>query len=119
MGRASGEMTEQPGRDIDEATIRRAARILLDAAHPVLLILFGSHARGRAGPDSDLDFLVVEREVPDRRAEMVRLRDLLRPLRIPVDLVVTSEAAFAKWSKVEGTVFAEAAQRGRRLDVPA
>ena len=44
----------------DEATIQRAAATLLEAARaPARVILFGSHAQGRAGPDSDLDFLVI------------------------------------------------------------
>jgi uncharacterized protein len=37
-----------------------------EARHPARVLLFGSHARGDAGPDSDLDFLVIERDVPRR-----------------------------------------------------
>jgi len=49
------------------------------AADPVKIVLFGSHVRGDAGPDSDFDFLVVERDPQDRHAEMVRLGRALRP----------------------------------------
>lgn len=77
---------------IDEQAISTAARMLLRAAPQSKVILFGSHARGEAGPDSDLDFLVVEPQVTARRSEQVRLRDVLRPLRIPVDVLVVSEA---------------------------
>ncbi|MEW6776372.1 MAG: nucleotidyltransferase domain-containing protein, partial [Bdellovibrionota bacterium] len=48
---------------IDEATIQRAVGILRDAARPRRIILFGSHARGEARPESDVDFLVVEERV--------------------------------------------------------
>lgn len=34
---------------------------------PLRIILFGSHARGDATPDSDIDLLVVLAEAPDKR----------------------------------------------------
>ena len=85
------------------------------ASPAATIILFGSHARGDAGPDSDVDFLVVEPVVAFRHAEMVRLRDVLRPLRIPVDVLVASRAAFDEWSRVPGTALHAAASEGRVL----
>jgi hypothetical protein len=38
---------------------------------PVKIILFGSHARGEAGPDSDIDVLVVLPEVANKRQTAV------------------------------------------------
>ncbi len=102
---------------IDEATINQAAQLLLEAAPPgSKVILFGSHARGQAGPDSDVDFLVVEPEVKARRAEMVRLRDVLRPLRIPAEVLVTSAEAYESWQDTPNTVIYEAARDGRVFD---
>ena len=71
------------------------------------------YARGDARDDSDLDLLVVERELVDKRAEMVRLRNLLRPLRIPVDIIVVSKDEFADWAHLNGTVLHWAAREGR------
>ena len=34
--------------------------------HPVQIILFGSHARGEAHPQSDVDLLVVFSELADK-----------------------------------------------------
>jgi predicted nucleotidyltransferase len=101
---------------IDEETISRAVRLLLDAAPGSRVILFGSYARGQGGPESDLDFLVVEPKVESRRSEMVRLRDVLRPLRIPVDVLVVSKEVFQEWRDTPNTVFYEAAREGRVFD---
>jgi len=101
---------------IDEATIAKAADLLRNAAPRARVILFGSHARGQAGPDSDLDFLVVEPTLKARRDEMVRLRDVLRPLQVSADVLVTSEHTFQKWADTPGTVFYEASRQGRVFD---
>lgn len=98
---------------IDERTIEQAAKMLLEAAPGSRVILFGSHARGRAEPDSDLDFLVVEPRVRDRQAEMVRLRKILRPLGIPVDVAVVSAKVFDEWRDTPNTLIYEAARDGR------
>ena len=104
---------------LDKETITKAVDMLLKAAPGATVILFGSYARGRAGPESDLDFLVVEPEVKAVRAEMVRLRDVLRPLRIPVDVLVTDAETFRKWSDTPGTVLYEAAKEGQIFDAVA
>lgn len=69
--------------------------------------------RGKPEPDSDLDFLVVEPKVKDRHAEMIRLRGVLRPLRVPVDVLVTSAEAFEEWRDTPNTVIYEAATEGK------
>jgi predicted nucleotidyltransferase len=87
------------------------------ATDPVKIVLFGSHARGDAGPDSDFDFLVVERDPPDRHAEMVRLGRALRPLGMPFDIVVVSERYAEDWGSVEGSMVHAALSEGRVLHV--
>lgn len=101
---------------VPEATIREAVRLLLRAVPDAgRILLFGSHARGDAGPHSDLDLLVVERRPIDRHAEMVRLRRALRPLRIPVDLLVVTEQEIADWGHLPGTALYPALKEGRIL----
>ena len=46
-------------RTTPQALIRRMVQRLVDKFHPEQVILFGSHARGDAGPDSDVDRLIV------------------------------------------------------------
>lgn len=113
--RERGGLRETEGIDhmIDEKTIAKAVDLLLRAAPGSRVILFGSHARGQAGPDSDLDFLVLEPDVKDRFEEMIRLREVLRPLLIPVDLLVASVEKFEYWRDTPNTVFYRAAQEGK------
>jgi len=98
---------------VSEEKIGQAVKILADLAHPEKIILFGSYARGDAREDSDVDFVVVEREAPDKAAEMVRLRRALRPLRIPVDILVFSSAELEQWGQVPGTALYWALREGR------
>ena len=98
---------------VDEATILTAVDVLRQAAPGARIVVFGSYARGDYDADSDVDFLVIEPGLKSRREEMVRLRDALRPLRIPVDVLVVSEQTFQKWADTPGTVFYEADKEGR------
>ena len=94
--------------------VREAVRRILAAAPPgSRVILFGSHARGQARPDSDIDLLVVEPQVRDPIAEMVRLDRALTPLRLPVDLLVSSEEQFKYWRETPNTVYFHAAREGQ------
>jgi predicted nucleotidyltransferase len=92
--------------------IDAAVRLLAEAAPPARIILFGSHARGDAREDSDVDLLVIEPQVEDRAREMVRLRRLLRPLRIPVDILVYSVDEVARWGGQPGSALFWALREG-------
>ena len=74
---------------LPEELVREAARRLGEAARkPARVILFGSYARGEADATSDLDFLVVQKDGFSRRREIVRLQDVLSPLRVPAEVLV-------------------------------
>lgn len=93
-----------------------AGKLLGEAAGPrAQVILFGSHAREQASAHSDIDFLVIEPEVADRHAEMVRLRRALQGIRRPIDVLVYSHADVERWGSVPGTVLNAALTEGRVL----
>lgn len=68
-----------------------------------------------AAEDSDLDFLVIEATVDSKLDEMVRLRDALPPLGVPVDVVVVSEDEVARRKSVPSTLVHRALREGRLL----
>lgn len=101
---------------VDETLIAEAGRRLADAAgESARVILFGSHARGDAGEESDLDFLVVEPDVENEAEESVRLMRDLRDLRIPVDVIVLSSRYVEEWQNVRGGIVHSALVDGRIL----
>jgi uncharacterized protein len=78
-------------------------------------MVFGSYARGDAREDSDLDLLVIQPRVEDRAREMVRLRRALRPLRIPVEILVYSADEVARWGDQPGSALYWALREGKTV----
>ena len=102
---------------ISQQTIVQAAGILRRASPAgSRVVLFGSYARGTASSHSDIDFMVIEPEVPAWLRETDRLYRAVRPLRLPVDLIVTTEAIFQHKKDSEGTVYHEAYRHGKAFD---
>jgi len=77
---------------IDERTLQKVVQRIVAVAQPNRVILFGSHGRGDANEDSDLDLMVIERQVDNRGEEMVRLRKAVGSIGAGVDVLVYSEA---------------------------
>ncbi len=75
--------------------IKQATDFLVKAYQPKAIYLFGSHARGTAGPDSDYDLLLVVDDNADktkRKSEMAYR--ILRPLGQAVDVLVWRQSRF-------------------------
>lgn len=79
--------------------------------------LFGSHARGGAGPDSDLDFLVV---VPDAAGSnydrAVEAHRLAGDNVAPKDIVVMTRAEWEADKEVVCSLASTVLREGVRLD---
>jgi predicted nucleotidyltransferase len=59
-----------------ESEIRDITRQIVEKYHPEKIILFGSAARGEFTPDSDVDLVVIKKDVP--RYGIERMRELRR-----------------------------------------
>lgn len=92
---------------------------IVAAADPEQVILFGSHARGDARPDSDIDLVVIEAEPfgpgRDRRAEAARLWRALAGFRVPKDILVYSRDEAEYWRDSLNNVLARALREGKVL----
>ncbi len=100
---------------MDHEVISQAVGSLRQAAPGAEIILFGSHARGEATPESDLDFLVIEPEMEDQEKvhEMVRLRRAIGDVGVSVDVIVTNQRSFDYWAETPGHLYYAAAVEGR------
>ena len=79
---------------ISNELIDRMAQRIVREVDPERIVLFGSWARGEATEQSDVDFLVVEREPlgpnRSRHQEAVRIWRCLSEFRVPKDILVYS-----------------------------
>jgi predicted nucleotidyltransferase len=82
---------------------------------PEQVILFGSHARGDAGPESDVDLLIVMDFQESAFDKALEIRQALRGFLIPKDILVTTPEAFAWRKEVIGTIEWPAAREGKLL----
>ncbi len=99
---------------IDRA-IHTMVRRIVRQFRPDRVILFGSHARGKAGPDSDVDLLVVMPVKGLKHKKQVQIRVALHDIRIPKDIIVTTPEDFEWRKEIPGTIEYPAVHEGKVL----
>src|SRR5713226_2533073 len=95
--------------------IDRMVKRIVKKFHPERVILFGSHARADAGPDSDVDLLVVMVFEGAPRDKELEIRLVLHDILVPKDVIVTRPEDFAWRKDVVGTIEWPAAREGKVL----
>lgn len=100
---------------VTKSAINAMVRLIVARFHPEQVILFGSHARGDAGPDSDVDLLVVMPVKGSKRAKQVEIRLALHDIHLPKDIIVSTPEEFAWRRNVVGTIEEPAAREGKVL----
>jgi uncharacterized protein len=107
-----GDLTTVPLGDLERNRNYRAALVPADLLDPVVayfdphrVILFGSHARGEAGPDSDIDLLVVvDDDTPPEKVTLNAGREARRGYRRPADIFPVTEETFRRKCGIPGTL---------------
>ncbi|ABU57125.1 nucleotidyltransferase domain-containing protein [Roseiflexus castenholzii] len=95
--------------------IPEIVRRIVQVSNPVKIVLFGSHARNAAGPDSDLDLLVVLAHSDHPRQDSWRIRRALRRLLVSVDIVVATTEQVQRLAQTPGLIYRTALQEGTVL----
>src|ERR1700687_326710 len=88
---------------------------IVEQFHPLRVILFGSHARGTAVADSDVDLLVVLADVVHKRRATVESARTPGPLPVSKDIIVTTPDEIARRGHLAGSVLRPALQEGKIL----
>ena len=96
--------------------IQALVEAIVQAAQPLRVILFGSRARGTAGPDSDADLLIVQAEPeavhPSRWRELQRIRAAVRDIPVAKDLLLYRPHEFNHWRDSLNHVVGRAVREG-------
>jgi predicted nucleotidyltransferase len=98
-----------------KSAIRKIVQRVVSRFSPDKIILFGSYAQGNAGPDSDLDLLIVMPVSGSRRQKAVEIGVALHDIAVAKDVIVVTPEDF-EWRKdVIGTIEWPAAHQGEVL----
>ena len=95
--------------------IQEMVRRIVAQFAPDKIVLFGSHARGAASPDSDVDLLVIKPVTGSKRAERLAIRTALRGMGVAKDIVLATPEEIEKSRDLVGTIIRPALREGKVL----
>lgn len=98
---------------ISPTLVSEIVKRILEVAEARRIILFGSAAAGQMTKDSDIDLLVLESAPGDTRKESVRIRQAVRGLGYPFDIVVMAVERFEESKDVVGGIAYPAHKYGK------
>jgi len=91
---------------VDEKIIYSMAKRIEEKFNPEKIIVFGSWAKGEAGPNSDVDILVIMDCAREKKRQMqVAIRKELREFKVPKDVIVASLSDINKHKDSWWTVY--------------
>ena len=94
---------------VDRQTIAKITTSIKELVNPKSIIIFGSHAAGDAGSDSDIDLLVVDDSGRDKNSIALEISRALFPRDYGLDLFVESpddlrqKSQYGFWQEVLNT----------------
>ena len=115
MAKASEQARSTAATAVDDVLIRDVVRKIVERFHPRRILLFGSHARGTADAESDIDLFIemrTDRRPPERREEILALFGL-RPWSL--DVVVYTPEEVERLHGQAGTLLSVIESEGRVL----
>jgi HEPN domain-containing protein/predicted nucleotidyltransferase len=100
---------------VSQSVLDELVSRIVDAVHPTRILLFGSAARGKMGPDSDLDLLVVMPDGTHRGDAAQTIYRNLSGLGFAHDIVVATEQDIESHGNDFSLVLYPALREGREL----
>lgn len=97
------------------AQVEKLVDGIVQAVHPLEIILFGSVVRGGMSLESDVDVLVVMPEGTHRRHTAQRLYGVIEGVSIPFDLVVATPSDLERHRNTSGLVYSSVLREGKTV----
>ncbi len=102
---------------IDKNEIKRVATLIGSESDADQVILFGSHARGNATENSDVDLLIIAESSLPRFRRSRKLYKLFRPYPFSMDLLVYTPREIEKGKRSHLSFVSTVLREGRTLYV--
>lgn len=93
--------------------IEEMVRRIVERFHPERVVLFGSHARGTATPDSDVDLLVVMPPGTPQRDTAVAIDLALMGVGLAKEVIVVTTDDVRRSARLPGHIVRSAMEEGR------
>jgi len=99
---------------VEKRKIRRATRTIVENFSPRKIILFGSHACGKPGKDSDVDLLVVLKTAKNTLDAAVAIRQAIDH-DFPLDIIVRTPRQIQQRLRWGDSFIKEIVEKGKVL----
>ncbi len=92
--------------------------VILSEIEPFQIVLFGSYATGKQNEDSDIDLMILIKEVITRKEKLNILFNIEKrflKLKYDIDIILKNWNEFNKYKKYIGTVNYDVSREGKIL----
>ena len=107
--------TNKNVQKVDLRLIRKVIKQIVVSANPKRIVLFGSHAYGRPGCDSDVDLLVVMESNKRPVDRTIEVSKSLRFYPFPMDILVRTPREIRQRLQIRDPFFEEVVKNGKIL----
>ena len=101
--------------NISDTTVDEIINRILNVTQPRRVILFGSAVGKNFSADSDIDLLIVRDNIENSRELTTRLRNALRGLNSPFDILLISTKRFEETKNILGGIAYPAEKYGETI----
>ncbi len=98
---------------IEQELIDEIVRRITSVVAAERIIIFGSAATGTMTPDSDVDLLILERQIKDTRLEWLQVQEALLDLGYAFDIILMTGERFDETKDVIGGIAYPANKHGK------
>ena len=95
--------------------INKLVQDIVDLVNPIRIVIFGSAARGKTNPESDIDLLVIMPEGTHRRHTAQLIYSKISGIGIPFDIVVATTQDLKKYKDNIGLIYNAILKEGREI----